>query len=76
MERLRKRVDTAKRALKTLQELLEVENPTTVERDAVIQRFEWRNRNRIKTTNGERWPTGDFLPDFRTCFLPYQMLFS
>ena len=39
MERLRKRVDTAKRALKSLQELLEVENPTTVERDAVIQRF-------------------------------------
>lgn len=41
MERLRKRVDTAKRALKTLQELLEVENPTIVERDAVIQRFEY-----------------------------------
>ena len=41
MERLRKKVDTAKRALKTLQKLLEVENPTTVERDAVIQRFEY-----------------------------------
>ncbi len=41
MERLRKRVNTAKRALKTLQELLEVENPTIVERDAVIQRFEY-----------------------------------
>jgi len=41
VERLRKRVDTAKRALKTLQELLKVENPTIVERDAVIQRFEY-----------------------------------
>ena len=41
MERLIKKVGTAKRALKTLQELLEVENPTTVERDAVIQRFEY-----------------------------------
>ena len=41
MERLRKRVNTAKKALKTLQELLEVETPTIVERDAVIQRFEY-----------------------------------
>jgi len=41
VERLRKRVNTAKKALKTLQELLEVETPTIVERDAVIQRFEY-----------------------------------
>lgn len=41
MERLKKKIDTAKKALKTLQELLAVENPTTVERDAVIQRFEY-----------------------------------
>ena len=41
MERLKKKIDTAKKALKTLQELLAVENPTTVERYAVIQRFEY-----------------------------------
>ena len=41
MERLKKKIDTAKKALKTLQELLAVENLTAVERDAVIQRFEY-----------------------------------
>ena len=39
--KIEKKIDTAKRALKTLQELLDLENPTTVERDAVIQRFEY-----------------------------------
>ena len=41
MERLKKKIDTAKKALKTLQELLAVENLTAVERDAVVQRFEY-----------------------------------
>ena len=41
MERLKQKVDTAKRALKTLQELLDSENLTIVERDAAIQRFEY-----------------------------------
>ena len=54
MERLIKKVGTAKRALKTLQELLEVENPTTVERDAVIQRFEY--------TFEAFWKAGNLVP--------------
>jgi len=41
MERLRQKVKSAKRALKTLQELLESETLTIVERDAAIQRFEY-----------------------------------
>ncbi len=41
MERLRQRIETAKQALKTLKELLDVKNPTIVERDAAIQRFEY-----------------------------------
>ena len=41
MERLKQRVDTAGKALKTLQELLESETLTVVERDAAIQRFEY-----------------------------------
>lgn len=41
MERLKQKVDSAKRALKTLQELLDSQSPTIVERDAAIQRFEY-----------------------------------
>lgn len=41
MERLRQKVSTVKRALKTLQELLPTERPSMVERDAAIQRFEY-----------------------------------
>ncbi len=41
MERLRQRIETAKQALKTLKELLDVKNPTIVERDAAIQRFKY-----------------------------------
>ena len=41
MERLKQKVGSAKRALKTLQELLESQNLTIVERDAAIQRFEY-----------------------------------
>ena len=41
MERLKQKVDSAKRALKTLQELLGCQNPSMVERDAAIQRFEY-----------------------------------
>ena len=41
MERLKQKVDSAQRALKTLQEILGCQNPSTVERDAAIQRFEY-----------------------------------
>jgi len=41
MERLKQKVESAKRALKTLQELLDSQNLTIVERDAAIQRFEY-----------------------------------
>lgn len=41
MERLKQKMDSAKRALKTLQELLDLHSPTIVERDAAIQRFEY-----------------------------------
>lgn len=41
MERLKQKVDSAKRALKTLQELVDSQSPTIVERDAAIQRFEY-----------------------------------
>lgn len=41
MERLRQKVSTVERALKTLQELLPTESPSMVERDAAIQRFEY-----------------------------------
>ena len=41
MDRLKQRMESAKRALKTLQELLESETLTIVERDAAIQRFEY-----------------------------------
>ena len=41
MERLKQKVDSAKRALKTLQELVGSQSLTIVERDAAIQRFEY-----------------------------------
>ena len=41
MERLKQKVGSAKRALKTLQELLDSQNLSIVERDAAIQRFEY-----------------------------------
>jgi nucleotidyltransferase substrate binding protein (TIGR01987 family) len=41
VERLNERLAVAKRALETLQELLELEQPSRVERDAAIQRFEY-----------------------------------
>jgi nucleotidyltransferase substrate binding protein (TIGR01987 family) len=41
MGRLKQKVDSAKRALRTLQELVDSQNLTIIERDAAIQRFEY-----------------------------------
>ena len=41
MERLMQRIQIARRALATLQELTSIASPTLVERDAAIQRFEY-----------------------------------
>jgi len=41
VERLNKRLAVARRALETLQELLALERPSRVERNAAIQRFEY-----------------------------------
>jgi len=41
VERLKERFAIARRALSTLQELLLLEHPSRVERDAAIQRFEY-----------------------------------
>ena len=41
MERLKERLAMARRALSTLQELVRLEHPSRVERDAAIQRFEY-----------------------------------
>ena len=41
MERLKQKVESAQKALKTLTELLGSRSPTVVERDAAIQRFEY-----------------------------------
>jgi nucleotidyltransferase substrate binding protein (TIGR01987 family) len=41
VERLKDRLSIARRALDTLEELLGVEHPSRVERDAAIQRFEY-----------------------------------
>lgn len=41
MERLKERLAVARRALSTLQELLLLAQPSRVERDAAIQRFEY-----------------------------------
>jgi len=41
MERLKERVVIAERALKTFAELTQIKEPTKIERDAMIQRFEY-----------------------------------
>jgi nucleotidyltransferase substrate binding protein (TIGR01987 family) len=41
MERLKERVEIAGRALKTFAELTQVKEPSKIERDAMIQRFEY-----------------------------------
>ncbi|HLT55717.1 MAG TPA: HI0074 family nucleotidyltransferase substrate-binding subunit [Bacillota bacterium] len=41
MERLQERIQSATKALKTLEELVKIKKPTTIERDAAIQRFEY-----------------------------------
>jgi len=41
MDRLIQRIELARRALATLQELTPITSPTPVERDAAIQRFEY-----------------------------------
>ena len=41
MEQLKQKVKSAQKALKTLVEVLGLRSPTTVERDAAIQRFEY-----------------------------------
>ena len=41
MDRLAKRLVTARKALETLKELLGPDSPTKIERDAAIQRFEY-----------------------------------
>lgn len=41
MERLKERVEIAGRALKTFAELTQIKEPTQIERDAMIQRFEY-----------------------------------
>jgi nucleotidyltransferase substrate binding protein (TIGR01987 family) len=41
VERLKERLVVARRALETLQELLDLQPPSRVERDAALQRFEY-----------------------------------
>lgn len=41
MERLKERLSTAQRALSSLQELSSLAQPSQIERDAAIQRFEY-----------------------------------
>lgn len=41
MERLKQRLELAHKALATLDELVSLSNPTAIERDAAIQRFEY-----------------------------------
>ncbi|KKL81476.1 hypothetical protein LCGC14_1994330, partial [marine sediment metagenome] len=41
MERLKQKVESARKALKTLSELLGLRSPTVVQRDAAIQRFKY-----------------------------------
>ncbi len=41
MERLKQRIQIAKKAIKTLDEVLAIETPSAIERDALIQRFEY-----------------------------------
>jgi nucleotidyltransferase substrate binding protein (TIGR01987 family) len=41
MERLKQRIQIANKAIKTLDEVLAIESPNAIERDALIQRFEY-----------------------------------
>ncbi len=41
MERLRQRIFIARQALQTLEEVIHIPNPTLIERDVTIQRFEY-----------------------------------
>ena len=41
MERLKQRIQIANKAIKTLDEVLSIESPNSIERDALIQRFEY-----------------------------------
>ena len=41
MERLKERIEVARKALVRLEELVAIAKPTAVERDAAIQRFEY-----------------------------------
>lgn len=41
MERLRQRLELANKALETLNEVLQIGSPSTIERDASIQRFQY-----------------------------------
>lgn len=41
MERLKERLDVARRALSSLEELVVIQQPSRIERDAAIQRFEY-----------------------------------
>lgn len=41
MDRLSQRINTASRALETLSELADINEPSPVERDAALQRFEY-----------------------------------
>ncbi len=41
MERLKQKVESARKALKTLSELIGLRSPTVVQRDAAIQRFKY-----------------------------------
>lgn len=41
MERLRERIEVAEKALNKFREIMIIKNPTAIERDAAIQRFEF-----------------------------------
>ncbi|WP_449355550.1 HI0074 family nucleotidyltransferase substrate-binding subunit [Virgibacillus natechei] len=41
MERLHERLQSSENALDTFQEIIDIKNPSTIERDAGIQRFEY-----------------------------------
>lgn len=41
MDRLQKRLDSAERALRAFKQLVQIDQPNEIERDASIQRFEF-----------------------------------
>ncbi|PMB02681.1 nucleotidyltransferase [Fischerella thermalis CCMEE 5273] len=41
MDRLKQRLETANQAISRLEEILSIQNPSVIERDAAIQRFEF-----------------------------------